>query len=209
MKAQSHLAEVRRPHEGGIQVGSDLDEVVDIEKKIEILSEEVRRMSCQCQGSTGGSSEKFAVIDRIVEAYAGQDGALIPVLHQAQEVFGYLPEDVQAYIAEKLAIPLSEVYGVVSFYTLFSTEPKGQHKISVCLGTACYVKGAGNILAEFEKELGIKVGETTKDGLFTLEACRCLGACGLAPVLTIDGDVHGRLVTKDVATIINKYKASN
>ncbi len=166
-------------------------------------------MSCQCHGSTGEENEKFKVIDRIIEAHKGQEGALIPVLHQAQEVIGYLPEDVQAYIAEKLGIPLSEVYGVVSFYTLFSTEPKGKHVISVCLGTACYVKGSGNILAEFEKTLGVKVGGTTKDGMFTLEACRCLGACGLAPVLTVDGDVHGRLVTKDVAEIINKYKTGN
>jgi NADP-reducing hydrogenase subunit HndA len=133
------------------------------------------------------------------------------LLHKVQQVIGYLPEDVQAYIAEKLHIPLSEVYGVVSFYALFNTEPKGKYKISVCLGTACYVKGAGQIVAEFEKQLKVKVGETTEDGLFTLEACRCLGACGLAPVLMINDNVHGRLVpgSGDVVSIIDKYKASN
>lgn len=114
---------------------------------------------------------------------------------------------MQAYIAEKLHMPLSEVYGVVSFYALFSTVPKGKYKISVCLGTACYVRGAGQILAEFEKDLQIKVGETTDDKMFTLEACRCLGACGLAPVLMVNGNVHGRLVPSDVQNIIKKYRA--
>lgn len=161
-------------------------------------------MSCQCQC---GTENIYEFIDRIVERYQGQEGALIPVLHQVQETAGCLPEDIQAYVAEKLGIPLSEVYGVVSFYALFSTEPKGKNKISICLGTACYVKGAGQVLSEFEKQLGIKVGETTKDGEFTLEGCRCLGACGLAPVLTVNGNVHGRLTAQDVPAIINKYKA--
>lgn len=167
-------------------------------------------MTCQCQCSTA-KEEKFELIDQIVEKYKGQEGALIPLLHKVQQSLGYLPEDVQAYIAEKLHIPLSEVYGVVSFYTLFNTEPKGKYKISVCLGTACYVKGAGQIVSEFEKELNVKVGGTTEDGLFTLEACRCLGACGLAPVMMINDKVHGRLVpgSGDVANIIAKYKASN
>lgn len=165
-------------------------------------------MSCQCQCSTGKGGTKYEPIDRIIEKYKDQQGALIPVLHQVQEVFGYLPEDVQAYIAEKLNIPLSEVYGVVSFYTLFSTQPKGKYKVSICLGTACYVKGAGQILSQFEKELNVKVGGTTEDGLFTLEACRCLGACGLAPVLMVNDNVHGRLTTNDVTAIINKYKAN-
>lgn len=162
-------------------------------------------MSCQCQCSAGAG--KVEAIDLIVEKYAGQEGCLIPVLHEVQEHYGYLPEEVQAYIAEKLNIPLSEVYGVVSFYALFSTVPKGKYKISVCLGTACYVRGAGQIVEEFEKELKIKVGETTEDKMFTLEACRCLGACGLAPVLMVNGNVHGRLVPSDVSNIINKYKA--
>lgn len=163
-------------------------------------------MSCQCQCSTEKEVNKFALIDRIVDNYKGQEGALIPILHQIQESIGYLPEDVQAYVAEKLKVPLSEIFGVVSFYTLFSTQPKGKYKISVCLGTACYVKGSGKILEQFQKQLGIKVGETTGDGLFTLEACRCLGACGLAPVLMVNDKVHGRLTEKDPAEIIKKYK---
>ncbi len=163
-------------------------------------------MSCQCKCGSGREEDKFAFIDRIIEQYKNQKGSMIPILHQVQQVLGYLPEEVQAYIAEKMGVPLSEVYGIVSFYALFSTQPKGKHRVSVCLGTACYVRGSGKILEELQKELGIKVGETTKDGLFTLEACRCLGACGLAPVLTVDEHVHGRLTTKDVAEIINKYK---
>lgn len=165
-------------------------------------------MSCQCQCSAE-KEEKFRLIDRVVERYQGQEGSLIPVLHEIQEAIGYLPEDVQAYVAEKLNVPLSEVYGVVSFYSLFNIEPKGKYKISICLGTACYVKGAGQILAEFEKELKVKVGQTTEDGLFTLEACRCLGACGLAPVLKINEDVHGRLVPGDVNSIISKYRTNS
>lgn len=163
-------------------------------------------MACQCQGCAGVETDKFAVIDKIVAKYEGQKGSLIPVLHETQLVFGYLSEEVQAYVAEKLDIPLSEVYGVVSFYALFTTEPIGKYKISICLGTACYVKGSGDILAEFEKELGIKVGETTKDNLFTLQGCRCLGACGLAPVLTVNDKVHGRLVPDDVKSIIKQYR---
>jgi len=165
-------------------------------------------MSCQCQCTTE-RDERFSIVDRVVERYKGQEGALIPILHQIQEAIGYLPEDVQAYVAEKLNVPLSEVYGVVSFYALFNTEPKGKYKISICLGTACYVKGAGQILAEFEKELNIKVGGTSEDGLFTLEACRCLGACGLAPVLMINENVHGRLVPGDVPEIIKKYRTNS
>lgn len=163
-------------------------------------------MACQCQGCAGMEMDKYAVIDKIVAKYEGQKGSLIPVLHEAQLVFGYLSEEVQAYVAEKLDVPLSEVYGVVSFYAFFTTEPIGKYKISICLGTACYVKGSGDILAEFEKELGIKVGQTTEDNMFTLEGCRCLGACGLAPVLTVNDKVHGRLVPGDAKSIIEKYK---
>lgn len=167
-------------------------------------------MSCQCQSLCGTEKEeKYLLIDRIIERYQGQEGAMIPILHQIQEAIGCLPEDVQAYVAEKMKVPLTEVYGVVSFYSLFNTEPKGKYKISICLGTACYVKGAGQILSEFEKELEIKVGQTTGDGLFTLEACRCLGACGLAPVLMINDNVHGRLAPGDVAALINKYRANS
>ncbi|MGI6607282.1 MAG: NADH-quinone oxidoreductase subunit NuoE [Peptococcia bacterium] len=164
-------------------------------------------MSCQCKCGAGREDNQYAFIDRIIEKYKDEKGTMIPILHEVQQEKGYLPEDVQAYIAQKMGVPLSEVYGIVTFYTLFNTQPKGKHKISVCLGTACYVRGAGKILEELEKELNIKVGQTTADGQFTLEACRCLGACGLAPVLTVDDHVHGRLTTKDVAGLIEQYKA--
>lgn len=164
-------------------------------------------MSCQCKCGAGREENKYAFIDRIIEKYKDEKGAMIPILHEVQQEKGYLPEDVQAYIAQKMGVPLSEVYGIVTFYALFNTQPKGKHKISVCLGTACYVRGSGKILEEFEKQLNIKVGQTTADGQFTLEACRCLGACGLAPVLTVDDHVHGRLTPKDVAGLIEQYKA--
>lgn len=163
-------------------------------------------MSCQCKCGAGQEENKYAFIDRIIEKYKDEKGAMIPILHEVQQEKGYLPEDVQAYIAQKMGVPLSEVYGIVTFYALFNTQPRGKHRISVCLGTACYVRGSGKILEELEKQLNIKVGETTADGQFTLEACRCLGACGLAPVLTVDEHVHGRLTTKDVADLIAKYK---
>ena len=145
-------------------------------------------------------------IDRAVENNRARPGALIQILEEIQSEIGYLPEPVQAYLAEKTGIPLSEIYGVVTFYALFNTEPIGEHKISVCMGTACYVKGAGAILAKFEELLDVKSGKTTADGKFTLEACRCLGACGLAPVLNIDGNVHGRLSVDDVARLIEMYR---
>ncbi|MCL1790124.1 MAG: NADH-quinone oxidoreductase subunit NuoE [Peptococcaceae bacterium] len=153
-------------------------------------------------------------IDRIVAANttpkeyqkpSQQSSSLIQILEQTQREIGYLPENVQAYLADKLNIPLSEIYGVTTFYSLFSTEPVGKHLISVCMGTACYVKGAGEIFAEFERRLNIKAGQTTEDRLFTLDACRCLGACGLAPVLTIDDQVYGRLTPSDVPDLLVPY----
>ena len=152
------------------------------------------------------NSEMFAILDRIIDYFGGEESNLIQILERAQHEIGYLPEEVQAYIARKMDIPLSEVYGVVTFYALFNVEPLGKYKISVCLGTACYVKGAGKIIEEFEKELDVKSGGTTADGLFTLEACRCLGACGLAPVLNVNGKVFGKLTPADVKDIIKQYR---
>lgn len=145
-------------------------------------------------------------LKQIIEKYKDTRGALIPVLHEAQEVYGYLPEDVLKKISEGLNVSLAEIYGVVTFYTQFSLNPKGRFSISICLGTACYVKGAGEILDKFKELLGIDVGQCTPDGKFSLDACRCIGACGLAPVITINEDVHGRLVADDVAGILEKYK---
>ena len=148
----------------------------------------------------------FDKLDNFIDSLPTKNGALIEVLHHAQEIFGYLPKEVQLYISKKLDIPPSKVYGVVSFYSYFTTEPKGKYKISVCLGTVCFVKGADKILAEFEKELGIKVGETTKDLTFSLEGLRCVGACGLAPVVVINGKVYGQVKPSDVSKIIDSYK---
>ena len=150
---------------------------------------------------------KAKKLDEIVAKYKDTRGALIPVLHEAQEVYGYLPLEVQRVIAEKLNIPLAEVYGVVSFYTQFSIYPKGQYQINVCMGTACYVKGANEVLDKFRTRLSIDVGECTEDGKFSLEACRCIGACGLAPVVTINDEVYGKLTADDVDGILDDYEA--
>ena len=132
-------------------------------------------------------------------------GALMPVLQKAQEIYGYLPIEVQTIVADMLDISLSEVYGVATFYTQFSLNPKGEHRISICLGTACYVKGADKILDALEEKLGNKVGECTEDGVFSLDSCRCVGACGLAPVMMVDDDVYGRMTVDQIDSILQKY----
>ena len=154
----------------------------------------------------GQVDEKELKLQEIIDRHKGMKGALISVLHEAQEVYGYLPLSVQKKISEGLNIPLSEIYGVITFYTQFSLNPKGKYKIQLCLGTACYVKGANLVLDKLKEELGIDVGQCTEDGQFSLEACRCIGACGLAPVMTINDDVYGRLVPDDIKGIIEKYK---
>lgn len=151
------------------------------------------------------TKEQDAKLEQVIAKYKNTDGALIPVLHEAQDIYGYLPLEVQKKISEGIGVPLSDIYGVVTFYTQFSINPKGQYKIGVCLGTACYVKGSGNILERIKEKLGIDVGECTPDGRFSLDATRCVGACGLAPVMTINDDVYGRLVVDDVDKILAKY----
>ncbi|MDR1204896.1 MAG: NAD(P)H-dependent oxidoreductase subunit E [Peptococcaceae bacterium] len=162
-------------------------------------------MECQCQTAVE-KGEQFLAVDRIVKQVGNDKSNLIQVLEKVQHELGYLPEEVQSYVAKKMSVPLSEVFGVVTFYALFNVEPVGKYKISVCLGTACYVKGSGKIIEEFQRQLGVKSGETTEDGVFTLEACRCLGACGLAPVLNVNGKVFGKLTPEDVGGIIAQYK---
>ena len=130
----------------------------------------------------------------------------MPVLQGAQEIYGYLPIEVQKLVAQHLEVPLEEVYGVSTFYSQFTLNPKGKYKISVCLGTACYVKGASDVLTAVEKKLGIKPGGITPDGKFSLDACRCVGACGLAPVIMINNDVYGRLTPDQVGAILDKYE---
>lgn len=150
--------------------------------------------------------EKFEALQKVIDEYKGKEGPLMPVLHHAQEIFGCLSLDVQKYIAEQLDIPVSDIYGVATFYSQFTLKPKGKYRIGVCLGTACYVKGSQKVLDEIAKNLGIEVGDTTEDGKFTLDATSCLGACGLAPVIMINDDVYGRLVPEDVKGILEKYK---
>ena len=134
------------------------------------------------------------------------ESSLIYVLKEAQGIFGYLPKEVQLHIADKLGVPYSKVYGVVSFYSYFSTNPVGEHKISVCLGTVCFVKGSDKIMAEFEKELNIKAGETTSNLKFTLDGLRCVGACGLATVVVVDGKVYGLCTPDQVTNILDEYR---
>ena len=153
-----------------------------------------------------GTEEKYAKLDKVIAEMKGQGGAVMRTLQAAQEIFGYVPKDVQIKIADGLGETLSEVYGVATFYSQFSLEPVGEHLIGVCLGTACYVKGSKDILEKVSEALATKVGQTSADGLFTIKDTRCLGACGLAPVMMIGDEVYGRLVPDDVPGILKKYQ---
>ena len=153
-----------------------------------------------------GTPEQEAKLQEAIARHKDDPGAVMPVLQEAQEIYGYLPIEVQTMVAEGLNVSLEEVYGVSTFYSQFALSPKGKYNISVCLGTACYVKGSGDILNKISEELGIGAEECTADGQFSLTACRCIGACGLAPVITVNEDVYGRLTVDDVPYIINKYK---
>lgn len=153
-----------------------------------------------------GTKEQEEQLKAVIERHKGEDGATIPVLHEAQQIYGYLPIEVQKMISEGLNVPLAEIYGIVTFYAQFSLNPKGKYQIGVCLGTACYVKGSGDILEKCKSILGIEVGECTPDGLFSIDATRCIGACGLAPVMTVNDDVYGRITADDVADILKKYQ---
>ena len=150
--------------------------------------------------------DKYEQLNQVIAELKDQPGALMPVLQKAQGIFGCVPMDVQKIIAEGLGITLSEVYGVATFYSQFRLEPNGKYTISVCLGTACYVKGSQKVLDRLSEELQTPVGKTSPDGLFTLNATRCLGACGLAPVMTINDEVYGRLVPDDIPGILAKYR---
>ena len=152
-----------------------------------------------------GTPEQEAKLKAVIDENKGDDSMLMHVMQQAQAIYGYLPFEVQTMIADGMNIPLEKVYGVSTFYAQFALSPKGEYNISVCLGTACYVKGAQSLIDRLSEVLGIKAGECTADGKFSLEACRCIGACGLAPVLTVNEDVYGRLTDKDIDGIIAKY----
>lgn len=152
-----------------------------------------------------GTKEQEEKLMKVIAENKGQKGALMPVMQQAQDIYGYLPIEVQTMIADGMEVPLEKVYGVSTFYSQFALNPKGKYQISVCLGTACYVKGSGDVYAKIEEILGIKGGECTPDRKFSLDACRCVGACGLAPVMMINGEVYGRLKPDDVKGILEQY----
>lgn len=158
--------------------------------------------TCCC----GGGKDRFAKVDAILEHYQGVKGALIPVLQEAQHAYGFLPKDVLGRIAETLKVPVSQVYGVVTFYSQFHLNPRGRNIIRVCQGTACHVRGAKGVLKALEDELHIIPGQTTADERFTLETVACLGACGLAPVMMINEDTHGRLTPETVCKFLERYQ---
>ncbi|MFA6075297.1 MAG: NAD(P)H-dependent oxidoreductase subunit E [Negativicutes bacterium] len=160
-------------------------------------------MSCCCNSGVDERKEQLA---KIARKYKTTKGALIKVLHEAQELYGYLPVEAQEIISKNLGVPMTEIYGVITFYGQFSLKEKGKYQISVCMGTACYVKGSSLLLEKLKERLSIEVGNCTEDKKFSLEACRCIGACGLAPVLTVNKDVHGRLLPEDVDRILALYE---
>lgn len=152
-----------------------------------------------------GTVEQEKQLLEVIESHKDMKGSLMPILQKSQEIYGYLPVEVQAIISKQTGISMSEIYGVVTFYSQFTLNPKGKYNVSVCMGTACYVKGAAAVLDRVKTKLGIDVGGITSDGKFSLEATRCIGACGLAPVMTINDEVHGRLVPDEVDKILAAY----
>lgn len=153
-----------------------------------------------------GTKEQEDQLKAVIAELKADRGCLMPIMQKAQEIYGYLPVEVQTMIADELGIPLEKVYGVSTFYSQFSLYPKGKYKISVCLGTACYVKGSGDLYNKLMEVLGIGSGECTPDGKFSLDACRCVGACGLAPVMMVNDDVYGRLTADNLEGILAKYE---
>lgn len=158
---------------------------------------------CNCRDQN--STDQFEELANIIDLYKDKEGSLIQILHIAQEVYGYLPLEVQEYIANALNKPLSEVSGVVTFYSFFSTRPRGEHTIRVCLGTACYVRGGKKIVEALQKKLNVEIGGTTEDGKFTFEVARCIGACGLAPAIMIDGVVYKQVNINKLDAILSRY----
>ena len=157
-------------------------------------------MACSC-GNDGKNEE----LQKILEIYTNDKSNLIQILNEVQEKYGYIPEFAQKAISEYLNIPMAEVYGVITFYARFTLKPKGKYNVAVCLGTACFVKGSEKILDRLKQKLGIDVGETTKDGKFSIEATRCIGACGLAPVFTVNGEVYGKATPELLDKVIDEY----
>jgi len=156
---------------------------------------------------TDNFADALKALDTYIDSLPSTDGRLISVLHEAQKRIGWLPPEILRHIAGRLGVPISKVYGVVTFYSFFHMNPRGKYTISVCMGTACFVRGADVLLAELKKNLGIEVGETTPDGLFSLDAVRCIGACGLAPVVTVNDKIFGRLKLEDIESLLDEYRS--
>ena len=153
-----------------------------------------------------GTKEQQEQLFKVIDENGGTHGSVMPILQKAQEIYGYLPIEVQTMIAEKMDVPLEEIYGVSTFYSLFALTPKGKYNVSVCMGTACYVKGAADVLGKICEVLGIQPEECTQDGKFSITECRCIGACGLAPVMTVNDDVYGRVSVSEAEDILSKYE---
>lgn len=164
-------------------------------------------MSRICEIKFTESAEQRNKLQKILAKYKGEEGAVMPVMQQAQVLYGYLPIEIQTRIAEALEISAEEVFGIATFYSQFTLVPKGKYNFSLCLGTACYVRGAGDIMTRLEQELGISQGGCTDDGLFSIMATRCIGCCGLAPVMTVNDEVYGKLTPDEIPKIVKKYKA--
>ncbi|WMJ80421.1 NADH-quinone oxidoreductase subunit NuoE [Clostridium sp. MB40-C1] len=164
----------------------------------------MKEIKCCC--SSNLKDERLEKVQETIEEHKEVKGALIPVLHEVQKIYGYLPEEALHLVCKGLQVSMSEIYGVATFYSLFTLESKGKHIIKVCMGTACYVKGSQSVMEKLNSVLGVQVGKTTKDGKFTLEAARCLGSCGLAPVMMIDDRVYGKVTPDDVVRILEEYK---
>jgi len=155
-----------------------------------------------------GTKEQEEELLKVIQELKEEKGSLMPTLQKAQDIYGYLPIEVQTMISNEMQVPLEKIYGVVTFYSQFTLSPKGKYQISVCLGTACYVKGAGDIYDKLKELLGIEGGDCTPDGRFSLDACRCVGACGLAPVMLVNDEVYGRLTVDEVEGILKKYQTT-
>lgn len=162
-------------------------------------------MQTNCTCPSTDHERALDQIANVIDLYRGKDGCLIQVLHLAQQIYGCLPLEVQKFISMEMEIPLSEISGVVSFYSFFSTVPRGEHTIRVCMGTACYVRGGKRVLEGLQEQLRVQLGDTTQDGKFTLEVARCIGACGLAPAMMIDDEVYKQVNVKKLESILSKY----
>lgn len=157
----------------------------------------------QCEGCNGCSVDEKVVL--IASKYKNVEGGIMSALHEVQNEYGYIPEHIQKYLSKELNVPMSDIYGIITFYSRFSLLPKGKYNVQVCMGTACYVKGAEDVLNKFKTELNIKEGEVTVDGKFSLESVRCIGACGLAPAIVVNSEVYGKVSPDKVTEILSKY----